>query len=221
MKFRDENDAIRFHSISKRELPKDKQVTICSATADSMFYSKLVDEDKITFSDFGVVKNQKNVVQHTGTMYSKTQMKKMEKVIDIDKDTVAITYKDHKELFLNADEKTHFGNLTGYDHLKGKDIAVVGTPLPNSIQLYLYATALGIKLSNDPYDMQKEFREIRLNGFRWYQHTYVNEELAQLEIRLVLMELEQAVGRGRTARTNSRVTIMSSIPTQMADEFKI
>ena len=220
MKYQDENDSLRFYSISKKELPKNKQITICSATADTMFYSKLVDKD-ITFSDFGIVENKEKIIQYTGKMFSRNQMKKMEEPLNIEGDKVVLTYKDYKYLFANADNIAHFGNLTGFDHLKGKDIVIVGTPLPNPTVLYLYATAMGIKLSNDPQDMEREYKEVRLNGFRWHQFTYKNDELAELEIRLSLMEIEQAAGRGRTARTSSRVTIMSSIPTQMTDEFKI
>jgi hypothetical protein len=111
----------------------------------------------------------------------------------------------------------HFGNCSGYDELKGKDIVVLGTPHYNPIQYLLFASAMGIDVNS----IQTEMREQRVewNGFRFRFMTYDDPRLQKIQLGLIESELVQAVGRARTLRTNAKVEVFSNLPLKIADKF--
>jgi hypothetical protein len=52
-------------------------------------------------------------------------------------------------------------------------------------------------------------------------YTYKDENLAKIDVKLIQMELEQAVGRGRTSRTDAQLELFSKVPIDSADEYKV
>ena len=210
------DDIERFYSIKKYEMLTESQVTIVSGTADNWIYEKLLGDREYDFHNLGIAKNIVPVVQYTGKAYSKTQMQKGDVPLLQDNSTV-ITYLDHKINFNNADELSHFGNTSGFDHLKGKTLSVVGTPIPAPTVVLLYAKALGL----DYVNQEKEYRSFLLDNYRFDMFTYKDENLANIELKLTQMELEQAVGRGRTIRTDAQLELFSKVPIDSTDIFKI
>ena len=210
------DDIERFYSIKKNEMPKDIQITIVSGTADNWIYEKLLGDREYEFQNLGIAKNIVPVIQYTGKAYSKTQMQKGDVPLLQDNTTV-ITYLDHKESFVNADDLSHFGNTSGFDHLKGKAISVVGTPIPAPTVVLLYAKALGL----DYVNQEKEYRSFRLDNYRFDMFTYKDENLANIELKLTQMEQEQAVGRGRAIRTDAQLELFAKVPIDSTDIFKI
>jgi hypothetical protein len=217
LRYLDDNDKEIFYSVKKQNISTQKSITIFSATADEFIYKKLLPEAH--FYDLGIAENKGKVIQHTGKMYSKNQLRKKDFKFKHEpkEDTQVITFLEHKGLFENSNKNIHFGNTTGFDGLKGVNIDVIGTPIQNPIVIYLYAKALGIDITLEK--QQKAYREIIFNGCRISVMTFIDDELAQLDLRLSLMEIEQAAGRSRTTITNSEVNIFSSLPSQMTDIF--
>jgi len=210
------DDVERFYSIKKYEMLQESQVTIVSGTADNWIYEKLLGDREYDFHNLGIAKNIVPVIQYTGKAYSKTQMQKGDVPLLQDNSTV-ITYLDHKNNFNNADDLSHFGNTSGFDHLKGKTLSVVGTPIPAPTVVLLYAKALGL----DYVNQEKEYRSFLLDNYRFDMFTYKDENLANIELKLTQMELEQAVGRGRTVRTDAQLELFSKVPIDSTDVFKI
>jgi hypothetical protein len=81
----------------------------------------------------------------------------------------------------------------------------------------LYAKALGLDYTNQ----EKEYRSFLLDNYRFDMYTYTDENLAKIELKLTQMELEQAVGRGRTVRTDAQLELFSKVPIDSTDIFKI
>ena len=210
------DDIERFYSIKKYEMLQESQVTIVSGTADNWIYEKLLGNREYEFHNLGIAKNIVPVIQYTGKAYSKTQMQKGDAPLLQDNSTV-ITYLDHKNNFTTADDQAHFGNTSGFDHLKGKTLSVVGTPIPAPTVVLLYAKALGL----DYVNQEKEYRSFLLDNYRFDMFTYKDENLANIELKLTQMELEQAVGRGRTVRTDAQLELFSKVPIDSTDIFKI
>lgn len=210
------DDIERFYSIKKIEMLKDSQVTIVSGTADDWIYEKLLGEREYDFHNLGIAKNITPVIQYTGKAYSKTQMSKGD-APKLQTDTTVITHLNHKGNFDNADDLIHFYNTSGFDHLKGKNLSIVGTPITSPTVVLLYAKALGL----DYVNQEKENRSFQLDNYRFDMYTYKDENLAKIDVKLIQMELEQAVGRGRTSRTDAQLELFSKVPIDSTDEFKI
>lgn len=210
------DDVERFYSIKKIELPKDAQVTIVSGTADNWIYEKLLEDREYDFHNLGIAKNIVPIIQYTGKAYSKTQMESGEFPL-LQNESIAITYKDYKEKIQGSDEVTHFGNTSGFDHLKGKTVSVVGTPIPHPTIVMLYAKVLGLEYTNQ----EKEYRSFLLDNYRFDMYTYIDDNLANIELKLTQMELEQAVGRGRTSRTDAQLELFAKVPINSTDVFKL
>ena len=216
-------DNTYIHAVTKNELPSHAPVVVCSATAVHDIYKRLVkNEDHISFVDLGVLENTNPVIQYTGKAWTKKQLKtaKNEQLPKVRPDETVITFMKHKSSFENADERIHFFNAEGFDHLKGKSVAVIGTPLHNETKVFLLAHALGIKIDNSVDSRTRSYRDFEINGVRFSHYTYGCDQLAMLDVQLTLMELEQASGRARTGVSDAQLRIWSAVPTLTADEFK-
>ena len=77
-----------------------------------------------------------------------------------------------KKLFKNADKIVHFGNTSGYDHLKGIDISVVGTDNKPLYVYFFYAKIIGMKLKGS--DNLLDTRIIEWGGFRFKPQTNID-----------------------------------------------
>ena len=216
MKHVAEDDIERFYAIKKHEIITDSQVTIVSGTADQWIYEQLLGEREYDFHNLGIAKNIVPITQYTGKAYSKNQVSKGE-IPDIQENTKVITYKNHKEVFPQSDDIMHFGKTSGFDHLKGERISVIGTPIPHPTIVMLYAKVLGLDYSNQ----EKENRAFVLGNYRFDMFTYKDDNLAKIETILTQMELEQAVGRGRTSRTDAQLELFAKVPIDSTDIFKI
>jgi hypothetical protein len=221
LRYRGQDDIDNFYCIKKMTLPADKQITIISATADKWLYDKFLGSDNYKFSDLGTAKNLNPIIQYTGKRYSKTSLNKGEQPVINDSSKV-ITYKDFKTKFETSDDIVHFNNSTGYNHLTGQDLSIVGTPIIPTQLIMLYAEVLGINFESKDLEYCKQEIIIETGGklIKFPFHTYENKDLSNIEIRLAQAEIEQATGRGRPNRSNSKIEIFSAIPTPSADIYK-
>lgn len=205
------------HYIKRKELPRDKVVIIMSATIPIPIY-KILFGDRIVVYDMQDVQQQGKVIQYTQKSCSRMGLKRYGKQISkVVGDQPVITFKSMAEIFKKPVDKVWFGNCSGYDNLKGKDIAVVGTPHRNPLEYLLFAKALHIDLKTS--DTAMSYKKIEYNGFKFMMNCYDNERLRAIQLSLIESDLIQAVGRARTLRTDATVKVYSNFPLRIADNF--
>ncbi|MBN8838454.1 MAG: hypothetical protein J0I09_14420 [Sphingobacteriia bacterium] len=205
------------HYVVKRQLPKNKKIIILSATLPIYIYRKLYG-DRLNVIDIRDVEQQGQIVQYTNRSCSRNSLQRY--VSDINKtvgDKPVITFKSFQHHFKNPVDEMYFGNCSGYDNLKGKDIAVVGTPHRDNIQYLLTAKVLGIDFKT--IDTTMSFQKIEYNGFKFKFNTYDNEELRNIQLAFIESDLIQAVGRARTLRTNATVDVYSNFPLRISNQI--
>ena len=204
--------------IVERELPKDKKVIIMSATLPVHIYQKLYG-DRVEVIDITNVNQQGSIIQYTSRSCSRNGLNNyVHKISEKIGDKPALTFKSFRHHFQNPVKEMYFGNCSGYDTLKGKDIAVVGTPHRNNIEYFLTASVLGFEFKAT--DTTMSHQTIEYNGFRFKFNCFDNEELRQIQLSLIESDLIQAVGRARTLRTDAHVDLYSNFPLKISDEFR-
>jgi len=127
-----------------------------------------------------------------------------------------ITFKRFRSSFKNPVEDMYFGNCSGYDNLKGKDIAVVGTPHRNNVLYHLIAAQ--IIGANTPIHSMN-YQKVEYNGFRFKFNCFDDPLLRNIQLSLIESDLLQAVGRARTLRTNATVQVYSNFPLRATTKF--
>ena len=204
--------------VVKRELPKDKKVIIMSATLPLYIYQQMFG-DRIEIIDIRDVEQEGSITQYTKWSCSRKGLKRYSKTISEEVgDLPVITFKKLKDQFNNPVKEMHFGNCSGYDGMKGKDMVVVGTPHRNSIEYLLTAKVLGIDFKTTETTMSHQ--KIEYNGFRFKFNCFDHEELRNIQLSLIESDLVQAVGRARTLRTSAHVDLYSNFPLRLSDEFR-
>jgi len=214
---KDSSNPNLIHYVIKREFPKDKKIIILSATIPIFIYKKLFG-DRIKVIDISDVKQQGTVIQHTKKSCSRNSLNRYYETISKEVgDKPVITFKSFKHHFNNPVEEMYFGNCSGYDTLKGQNIAVVGTPHRNNVEYFLTAKVLGIEFNTT--DTTMSYQQVTHNGFKFKFNCFDNEDLRMIQFSLIESDLIQAIGRARTLRTNAKVEVYSNYPLRISDEF--
>jgi hypothetical protein len=190
---------------NKAQLLKSYTPVLFSGSVDEWFYKRLFPNR--TFLKVDNAMNAGQVFHYAGKAYTKNQLKKGQ-IPELDPNDMVITYKDYKHLFQNSHPTIHFGSVEGFNTLIGKNLSIVGTPVPNPRVTQLYAHVLGYETNNQA----KCFRSICINQSVVEMYTFKDEVLAQIEIRIARMQLLQAIGRARTVLENCRVTVYTRVP---------
>lgn len=110
----------------------------------------------------------------------------------------------------------HFGNAAGCDVLKGKDIAIIGTPYKAEMAYKLVACYLGADVNNH-MDTSPKPRRVDYNGNNFVIPTYWDALLREIQLYSLESELEQAIGRARLLRFDCTVYLFSSFPCEQAE----
>ncbi len=206
------------HYIISRELPINKKIIIMSATIPVYIYQQLFGE-RVEVIDIQDVEQIGTITQYTNRSCSRQGLNKYgEKIGEMLGDKPVITFKDLGHFFQNPIKEMYFGNCSGYDSMKGKDLAVVGTPHRNPVEYFLIAKVLGTNFKTSETTMT--FVKIDYNGFRFKFKCFDNEELRNIQLALIESDLIQAVGRARTLRTSAHVDLYSNFPLKISDEFR-
>lgn len=204
--------------IVKRKLPKNKKVIILSATLPIPIYEKLYGE-RLGVIDITNVENQGKIIQYTNRSCSRHGLNNyVHKISEKVGDKPVLTFKSFSHHFQNPITHMYFGNCSGYDSMKGKDMAVVGTPHHNEVQYKLIASVLGVEFKTT--DTTMSYQKIEYNGFRFKFRCFDNEDLRNIQLPLIESDLIQAVGRARTLRTTAKVDLYSNFPLKISDEFR-
>jgi hypothetical protein len=209
-----------YTGIQKRKINQDvlNKTTLLSGTFDDFFYSKILDD--FNLSEVPMIPNQNSIVQYTRFMFSRRQLLDLNfKLPIIPDDFKVITYKEHKDLFgKDTNCELHFGNLEGIDSVNGANLVIIGTPVPPPYITFLYAKMLGFDLCLE--GMKKVSRNVVIDEFVFRMFTFSSDDLAQIEVRLARMQIEQAIGRARSIRSDCRVILYSNIPCNQTDIFE-
>lgn len=219
------DDETIYYSV-KLPMFQNKKVIILSASIRESICKMQYGND-IEFIDVGEVEETGKTVQCSTTSMSRKGMESLtpkeledilKKIIQEKIDGV-ITFKNHVSTIeaIYVDIKTYwYGNCSGVNALKGKNIAVIGTPYPSpDLVKILYATWTGnVKEAN------KRSKEVMKDGIevsnRGYCSTMFNlfkdEEFRAIQLYLMFKEVQQACGRARTVQENSIVYLFSTLP---------
>jgi hypothetical protein len=209
----DPNDAAKIHFISRYELPSNKTTVILSATADEGIYRKLYG-DRVRFHDLSNVEPTALIEQNTQHSMSRSSLAKPETLAWAKEKAgtrPVITFSEFKPQFPTAVDELYFGKCTGFDGLKGEDIAVVGTLHLSPTQVALYGAVLGILKSGDNVPKPQR-KTINHNGFSFPFTTYDDLKLRDIHLHFVESELRQAIGRARPYSESCRVIVLSNYP---------
>ncbi|OPX45996.1 hypothetical protein CLHUN_04710 [Ruminiclostridium hungatei] len=117
---------------------------------------------------------------------------------------------------ISVDKKTYYGKAIGQDHLKGKNIVLIGTPNVPEITYKM----VGIMLFGDKIDLNSEFithEKQEVNEFRLRYGTFNDPLLKMVQSYNLESELLQAVGRARLSRGNNTAILLSRYPLKEAD----
>jgi len=210
----DSHNASVIYYINKNTLPENKKIIILSATADETFYKRLFGE-RLEFYDLSNVELQGTLVQDTNYSFSRTSLNNdncLEYALDKTKDYDAVvTFASYKNSFPNSVTNMHLGNVLGYDELKGKKVAVVGTPYHNHLMYALFAACLDLDYKTSDFQMSNQ--TIERNGIQFNLKTYAHKGLRNIHLSLMESELRQAVGRARLLReSEGKVLLLSKLP---------
>ena len=205
------------HYVVKRDIPRLKKIIILSATAPINLYKRLFG-DRLEVIDISEVQQTGKIIQHTTKSYSRNSLNTNTKdIVNTVGDTPVITFKSYQNHFSNP-SNMWFGNCSGYDELKGKDIAVVGTPHINNVVYFLTAKVLGIDFKTS--DLSMSYQKVIYNGFEFKFNCFNNENLRIIQFSYIESDLIQAVGRARTLRTKANVDLYSNYPLRISSEFR-
>jgi hypothetical protein len=198
--------------IKHNPLPLDKKIIILSATASEWIYKQLYG-NRVKFVDISNVELTGMIEQDTKYSCSRRSLNNknaMNEAVQKVGNLPTITFNSYKGQFPNSVNEMHFGKTTGFDDLKGKDIAVVGTPHLKTESYLLYAKVLGITLN--PQDFELSTQRIKHNGFEFRIFTFSRKELQQIQFHFIEEQIRQAVGRARVVRESATVLLLSGYP---------
>jgi len=207
-----------YYFISKTLLPKDKKIIIMSASASIPLYKQMYG-DRLKVVNIDNVETKGQLIQHTKLSCSRTGLNSYHHIIDeLVGDLPTITFKNYKQYFKNAVKNMHFNNCSGYDELKGKDIAVVGTDHKPNYMYIFYALALGYEINNGD-TLTPVNKIVEWNGFKFKFNTFESKFLRELQLSLIETEILQAVGRNRILREDCVTHLYSNLPLKITNKF--
>jgi hypothetical protein len=213
---KDARDNNTLQYIQQIPLPSKKRIIILSATAPVEIYRALYG-NRLHAIELTDVEQQGTILQYTKQSCSRNAMQRYapslsEKVGN----KPVITFKRFSSSFQNPVEGMYFGNCSGYDNLKGKDLAVVGTPHRNNVLYNLIAAEIsGQPMSN----MVMNYQKVEYNGYRFKFNCFDDPLLRNIQLSLIESDLLQAVGRARTLRTHAMVQVFSNFPLRTSTKF--
>lgn len=207
-------------------MPKLKYIVL-SATLNSDMYMKYFGATMNIFDEYKEIKAayEGKLMQYTFHSLGKRDLKKKENVFQYacriadNPDLDIITFKDFGEKYPMDGKycihQLHFGNSTGINSLKGKDIGIVGTFFKIESEYKLIACYLGANVNTDD-DKQPKPRRIQYKKKNFIITTYKDPLLREIQLYAIESEMEQCVGRARLLRFDCTVYLFSAFPCEQA-----
>jgi hypothetical protein len=207
--------------VIRRHLHPNKTYLVLSATPYIPLYQQVFGKDKVVIHDYGQVKTKANIIQFSDKTRSKSNLKgNISLVKEIDeraqKHFKVLTFKFLRQHLKNADEIVHFWNDEGFNHLKGQDLIILGTPYPSTDEMILYARALNISFNQSDIELfgngvirttPKEC--VAYNGVTFNLVSYKNPALRDLQCHLIYSRMYQMLERARTIYYEVNIVVFS------------
>lgn len=217
------------HNISELRL---KSIVILSATPNMAKIHKIFEDGNIYKHDYPRCEKKGIIIQDLTHSFSKyglndnfdNLVKHIDKNHKNKSDLVLITYMTFKNKFkkygFNVDEIVHFGNCEGYDHLKGKDLIIVGRMYSPLEHYKLISCYLGDVELEELDKLNFIERRTNINGFEVTLHCFDDDRINKYLFYDIEKNLEQAIGRARALRENCKVYIYTNYPIALANKYK-
>ena len=196
------------------EIPKVKTIVL-SATLNEKIWKDFCKNRRVRMNEVGTVRYRGKLIQFTYYSMSRECIRKLDgqKVKEVIKEITGvpegqiITFKK----FMDESE-IHFGKTEGFDKLKGKNLAIIGTPH------YIVALYKMVGKYLD-YDTSKKLcrQRVENSNYSFKLMTFSDAEMRNLQMYILEAELEQAVGRTRLLRYNATVWVFSNFPLRQAE----
>ena len=196
------------------EIPKVKTIVL-SATLNEKIWKDFCKNRRVRMNEVGTVRYKGKLMQFTYYSMSRECIRKLDgqKVKGVIKEIAGvpeeqiITFKK----FMDESE-IHFGKTEGFDKLKGKNLAIIGTPH------YIVALYKMVGKYLD-YDTSKKLcrQRVENSNYSFKLMTFSDAEMRNLQMYILEAELEQAVGRARLLRYNATVWVFSNFPLRQAE----
>lgn len=196
------------------EIPKVKTIVL-SATLNEKIWKDFCKNRRVRMNEVGTVRYKGKLIQFTYYSMSRECIRKLDgqKVKEVIKEITGvpeeqiITFKK----FMDESE-IHFGKTEGFDKLKGKNLAIIGTPH------YIVALYKMVGKYLD-YDTSKKLcrQRVENSNYSFKLMTFSDTEMRNLQMYILEAELEQAVGRARLLRYNATVWVFSNFPLRQAE----
>jgi len=215
------NPLTKINFVTRTDLPMNKKIIIFSATISENIYKQLYG-DRVKFYNIDNVETVGEVFQDTRYSYTRSCLnfdkitgrgnvrKYINKELSDKNIDSVITYKGYNDIVDNTNEEIYFGNCVGFDELKGKNIAIVGTPYYNEWSYVLMAKAINPNKRFNNVKFQK--REVEFGNFLFKINTFEEDILKDLHLEMTTSEVIQAIGRARVLREKCNVYLFSNIP---------
>lgn len=196
------------------EIPKVKTIVL-SATLNEKIWKGFCKNRRVKMNEVGTVQYKGKLMQFTYYSMSRECIRKLDgqKVKEVIKEITGvpeeqiITFKK----FMDESE-IHFGKTEGFDKLKGKNLAIIGTPH------YIVALYKMVGRYLD-YDTSKKLcrQRVENSSYSFNLMTFSDTEMRNLQMYILEAELEQAVGRARLLRYDAVVWVFSNFPLRQAE----
>lgn len=196
------------------EIPKVKTIVL-SATLNEKIWKDFCKNRRVRMNEVGTVRYKGKLIQFTYYSMSRECIRKLDgqKVKEAIKEITGvpeeqiITFKK----FMDESE-IHFGKTEGFDKLKGKNLAIIGTPH------YIVALYKMVGRYLD-YDTSKKLcrQRVENSNYSFNLMTFSDAEMRNLQMYILESELEQAVGRARLLRYDTVVWVFSNFPLRQAE----
>lgn len=227
--------------IYKRNLPFNNcKIFIMSATSDKEISESLYGKNNVVYHEFDIPKLKANITLDYNHPYSKEWLRKEIKNkknftsyittmmnLEITKyglvpknnkrKPLIITFKEFEKYFieLGFDILLHFGNTTGFNEYKGKDIAIFGTYNLDPITYTLYTKAIYPEANIKKVPKSNELGEVLVsnNNYKFYIYTSKeSSEYRKIQLWNIESETIQALGRARPIDNKCNIIIYSNVP---------
>lgn len=202
------------HYFYEREIPNIK-LTIVSATINEKLYINYCRGRYVHYTEVPLVQYQGKLVQYTAHSMSRSCIdnfgydKVRENILQITQnpDINWITFRK-----FDASGGIYFGKTEGFNHYKGQDLVVLGTPHNVPFLYILIGKHLGYQAEDK---MSVSIAEH--NGYSFPIMTFQDLNMRNLQFYFLESELEQAIGRARLLRYPCKVYLFSNFPCRQAE----
>lgn len=197
----------------KFELPPRKMIILSASVNEKLYEDVSGGGERVRFRNIPEVKYKGHVIQYTAHTMSRKCIKTartekvQQKIKEITGDVPVISFK-----MIDTDLDIHFGKTEGFDNLKGKDIAIVGTPHNRPALYKLLGEALGYNTAGNITN-----HRVERNNYEFRIMTFADKSMRNLQLFLIETELEQAIGRARVLREDCTVYVFSNYPCKQAE----